>query len=46
MILNLLVDVGADAVGVVQGEGAEGLFPALDGGAFDESGCGAALAGG
>jgi hypothetical protein len=28
--------VGVDAVGVDEGEFAEGCFPALDGGAFDE----------
>ena len=32
------MDVGGEAVGEVQGEGAEGLLPALDGGAFDEPG--------
>ena len=42
MILWLLVDVGADAVGVVQGEGTEGLPPALDDGAFDQPGRGVA----
>jgi hypothetical protein len=39
-------EVGVDAVGVGQGEGAEGLFPALDDRAFDQSGRGSALAGG
>ena len=39
-------EVGPDAVGVGQGEGAEGLFPALDDGAFDEPAGGGALVGG
>ena len=38
--------VGGEAVGVAQGERAEGLAPALDDGAFDEPpGCSAVLAG-
>jgi hypothetical protein len=39
-------EVVVDAVGVGQGEGAEGLFPALHDRAFDQSGRGSALAGG
>ena len=31
-----LVEVGGEPVGVGQGEGSEGLFPALDAGSFDE----------
>ena len=38
-----LVDVGREAVGVGQGEGSEGGFPALDCGAFDEPAGGFAL---
>ena len=34
-------EVAGEAVGVGQGEGAEGGFPALDGGAFDERASGA-----
>ncbi len=40
------VEVGVEAVGEVQGECAEGLFPALDGGAFDQACGGVALVGG
>lgn len=39
-------EVGADAVGVGQGEGAEGLFPAEHGAALDELARRAALLGG
>ena len=46
LIFGLLPDVGGEPVGVVQGEGAEGLFPVLDGGAFDEAGGGAAFVAG
>ena len=46
LIYGLLVEVGVEAVGVGQGEGAEGLFPALDDASFDEFGFGAALVGG
>lgn len=31
LIFGLLADVGGEPVGVVQGQGAEGLFPALEG---------------
>jgi hypothetical protein len=39
-------EVAFEPVWVGQGEGAEGGFPALDGGAFDQLGRGAALVGG
>src|SRR5882757_4696326 len=39
-------EVGAEAVGVGQGEGAEGGFPTVHGGAFDESAGGFAPAAG
>jgi hypothetical protein len=45
-IYGWLGEVVVDAVGVGQGEGAEGLFPALHDRAFDQSGRGSALAGG
>lgn len=38
-----LGQVVVEAFGVVQGEGAEGLASALDGGASDEAGRGSAL---
>ena len=40
------LQVGVDAVGVGEGEGAEGGFPALDGGAFDELAGGLAVVAG
>jgi hypothetical protein len=40
-----LVEVGVESVGEVQGEGAEGLFPAVHDGAFDESAGGVAPGG-
>jgi hypothetical protein len=42
----LLADAGGEPVGVVQGQGAEGLFPVLDDGALDEAGGGFALVSG
>jgi len=41
-----LAEVGAEPVGVGQGEGSEGLFPALDAGSFDEPVGGFALVAG
>lgn len=41
-----LAEVGSESVGVGQGEGSEGLFPALDAGAFDEPVGGFALVAG
>jgi hypothetical protein len=41
--LGFLAEVGGEAVGEVQGQGAEGLLPALDDGVFDEPGGGLAL---
>ena len=46
LIYGWLGQVGVDAVGVGQGEGAEGLFPALDNSAFDQPSWGAAVVGG
>jgi hypothetical protein len=46
LICGWLVEVGAEAVGVGQGEGAEGLAPAGCDGAFDESARGFALVAG
>ena len=37
-LILVLADVAGEAVGEVQGEGAEGLLPVLDDGAFDEPG--------
>ena len=44
--LGFLAEVGGEAVGEVQGQGAEGLLPVLDDGAFDEAGGGFALVAG
>ena len=43
MLVTVGLQVGVDAVGVDEGELAEGGFPAVDGGAFDQAGDGLAI---